>query len=43
MTEVAAEAPGRADRGAVRPNFAGEVARNLPAAVTLACADEALG
>ncbi len=44
MTEVAAEAlPGAPIAVLSGPSFAGEVARNLPAAVTLACADEALG
>lgn len=44
MTEVLAEtlpdAPAAVLSG---PSFAGEVARGLPSAVTLACADEALG
>ncbi|UAL10775.1 NAD(P)H-dependent glycerol-3-phosphate dehydrogenase [Caulobacter segnis] len=44
MTEVAAESlPGAPIAVLSGPSFAGEVARNLPAAVTLACADEALG
>ena len=44
MTEVAAEAiPGAAIAVLSGPSFAGEVARGLPTAVTLACADEALG
>ncbi|RRN64833.1 NAD(P)H-dependent glycerol-3-phosphate dehydrogenase [Caulobacter sp. 602-1] len=44
MTEVAAEALPDAPIAVLSgPSFAGEVARNLPAAVTLACADEALG
>ena len=44
MTEVAAEAlPGAPIAVLSGPSFAGEVARNLPAAVTLACEDEALG
>ena len=44
MTEVAAEAlPGAPIAVLSGPSFAGEVARNLPAAVTLACADDALG
>lgn len=44
MTEVAAEAlPGAPIAVLSGPSFAGEVARSLPAAVTLACADEALG
>ena len=44
MTDVAAEAlPGAPIAVLSGPSFAGEVARNLPAAVTLACEDEALG
>lgn len=44
MTEVAAEAlPGVAIAVLSGPSFAGEVARGLPAAATLACEDEALG
>ena len=44
MTEVAAETlPGAPIAVLSGPSFAGEVARNLPAAVTLACEDEALG
>ena len=44
MTEVAAEAlPGAPLAVLSGPSFAGEVARGLPTAVTLACADEALG
>lgn len=44
MTDVAAEALPAAPIAVLSgPSFAGEVARNLPAAVTLACEDEALG
>lgn len=44
MTEVAAEAlPGAPLAVLSGPSFAGEVARGLPTAVTLACADEVLG
>lgn len=44
MTEVAAETlPGVAIAVLSGPSFAGEVARGLPAAATLACEDEALG
>jgi glycerol-3-phosphate dehydrogenase (NAD(P)+) len=44
MTEVLAEtAPQVAPAVLSGPNFAGEVARGLPAAATLACPDEALG
>ena len=44
MTEVAAEALPDAPLAVLSgPSFAGEVARGLPTAVTLACADEALG
>lgn len=44
MTEVAAEAAPQAAIAVLSgPSFAGEVARGLPTAVTLACADEALG
>jgi glycerol-3-phosphate dehydrogenase (NAD(P)+) len=44
MTDVAAESlPGAPIAVLSGPSFAGEVARNLPAAVTLACEDEALG
>jgi glycerol-3-phosphate dehydrogenase (NAD(P)+) len=44
MTDVTAEAlPGAPIAVLSGPSFAGEVARNLPAAVTLACEDEALG
>jgi glycerol-3-phosphate dehydrogenase (NAD(P)+) len=44
MTEVAAEAlPGVAIAVLSGPSFAGEVARGLPAAATLACEDEVLG
>jgi glycerol-3-phosphate dehydrogenase (NAD(P)+) len=44
MTEVAAEAIPDAPIAVLSgPSFAGEVARGLPAAVTLACEDEALG
>ena len=44
MTDVAAEALLGAPIAVLSgPSFAGEVARNLPAAVTLACEDEALG
>jgi glycerol-3-phosphate dehydrogenase (NAD(P)+) len=44
MTEVAAEAVPQAALAVLSgPSFAGEVARALPTAVTLACADEALG
>ncbi len=44
MTEVAAESlPGAPIAVLSGPSFAGEVARNLPAAVTLACEDEVLG
>jgi glycerol-3-phosphate dehydrogenase (NAD(P)+) len=44
MTEVAAEAIPQAALAVLSgPSFAGEVASGLPTAVTLACADEALG
>jgi glycerol-3-phosphate dehydrogenase (NAD(P)+) len=44
MTEVLAEtAPQAAPAVLSGPSFAGEVARGLPTAVTLACPDEALG
>jgi glycerol-3-phosphate dehydrogenase (NAD(P)+) len=44
MTEVAEEAiPGAPLAVLSGPSFAGEVARSLPTAVTLACEDEALG
>ncbi len=44
MTEVLAETlPGAAPAVLSGPSFAGEVARGLPTAVTLACPDEALG
>ena len=44
MTEVLAEtAPGAASAVLSGPSFAGEVARGLPTAVTLACPDETLG
>ena len=44
MTEVAAETLPDAPIAVLSgPSFAGEVARNLPAAVTLACEDEILG
>ncbi|HKR88353.1 MAG TPA: NAD(P)H-dependent glycerol-3-phosphate dehydrogenase [Phenylobacterium sp.] len=44
MTEVLAEAaPGAAPAVLSGPSFAGEVARGLPTAVTLACPDEELG
>lgn len=44
MTEVLAETlPGAPAAVLSGPSFAGEVARGLPSAVTLACADEALG
>jgi glycerol-3-phosphate dehydrogenase (NAD(P)+) len=44
MTEVAAEAmPGHPIAVLSGPSFAGEVARGLPTAVTLACADPDLG
>jgi len=44
MTEVAREALPAAILAVLSgPSFAGEVARGLPTAVTLACADEALG
>jgi len=44
MTEVAAEAIPQAQIAVLSgPSFAGEVASGLPTAVTLACADEALG
>lgn len=44
MTEVLAEATPQARPAVLSgPSFAGEVARGLPTAVTLACADEALG
>jgi len=44
MTEVAAETlPGAPLAVLSGPSFAGEVARSLPTAVTLACEDEALG
>ncbi len=44
MTEVAAETLPDAPIAVLSgPSFAGEVARSLPTAVTLACADEALG
>ena len=44
MTQVLAEtAPAAAPAVLSGPSFAGEVARGLPTAVTLACPDEALG
>ena len=44
MTDVLAEAIPAAPAAVLSgPSFAGEVARGLPSAVTLACADEALG
>ena len=44
MTAVAAEVTPNAPVAVLSgPSFAGEVARGLPTAVTLACADEALG
>lgn len=44
MTDVTAETlPGATIAVLSGPSFAGEVARSLPAAVTLACEDEALG
>lgn len=44
MTEVLAETLPAAPAAVLSgPSFAGEVARGLPCAVTLACADEALG
>lgn len=44
MTDVLAETiPGASQAVLSGPSFAGEVARGLPSAVTLACADEALG
>jgi glycerol-3-phosphate dehydrogenase (NAD(P)+) len=44
MTQVAAEAIPQARLAVLSgPSFAGEVARGLPTAVTLACSDEALG
>jgi glycerol-3-phosphate dehydrogenase (NAD(P)+) len=44
MTEVMAEALPQARPGVLSgPSFAGEVARGLPTAVTLACPDERLG
>ena len=44
MSEVAAEVlPGQPIAVLSGPSFAGEVARGLPTAVTLACEDEALG
>jgi glycerol-3-phosphate dehydrogenase (NAD(P)+) len=44
MTEVLAETlPGAPAAVLSGPSFAGEVARGLPSAVTLACADEILG
>ncbi len=44
MTQVLAETlPGAAPAVLSGPSFAGEVARGLPTAVTLACPDEALG
>ncbi|MGF1591769.1 MAG: NAD(P)H-dependent glycerol-3-phosphate dehydrogenase [Kiloniellaceae bacterium] len=44
MTEVAGEVlPGRPQAVLSGPTFAAEVARGLPTAVTLACADAALG
>lgn len=44
MTDVLAETlPGAPAAVLSGPSFAGEVARGLPSAVTLACADEALG
>jgi glycerol-3-phosphate dehydrogenase (NAD(P)+) len=44
MTEVLAETLPEAPAAVLSgPSFAGEVARGLPSAVTLACADEALG
>ena len=44
MTEVLAETLPEAPAAVLSgPSFAGEVARGLPSAVTLACADAALG
>ena len=44
MTEVAAEALPQAQLAVLSgPTFAREVARDLPTAVTLACADETIG
>ncbi len=44
QTEIAAEAlPGARLAALTGPGFAGEIARNLPSALTLACADPALG
>ena len=44
MTDVLAETLPQAPAAVLSgPSFAGEVARGLPSAVTLACADEALG
>lgn len=44
QTEIAAEALPAARLAALTgPGFAGEIARNLPSALTLACADPALG
>jgi glycerol-3-phosphate dehydrogenase (NAD(P)+) len=44
MTQVLAETVPQAAQAVLSgPSFAGEVARGLPTAVTLACADEALG
>ena len=44
MTEVLAEAAPKARPAVLSgPSFAGEVARGLPTAITLACPDEALG
>jgi glycerol-3-phosphate dehydrogenase (NAD(P)+) len=44
MTEVLAEVAPKAEAAVLSgPSFAGEVARGLPTAITLACADEALG
>lgn len=44
MTEVLSETIPAAPQAVLSgPSFAGEVARGLPSAVTLACADEALG
>ena len=44
MTQVAVETLGEAPLAVLSgPSFAGEVARGLPTAVTLACPDEALG
>ncbi|TPE49381.1 NAD(P)H-dependent glycerol-3-phosphate dehydrogenase [Amaricoccus solimangrovi] len=44
QTEIAAEAlPGAPLAALTGPGFAGEIARNLPSALTLACADPALG